>query len=93
VLGDHRVVGPAIGVVLGELAAGHRDRQLDVIRRVGGDEVDAAGFDLGQQSQGIAESHFEARRVEAALAARVGRADVGQDGATAVSLGGQVPDQ
>ena len=39
-LGDHRVVGPAVRVGLGERAAGHRHRQLQVVRRVGRDEVD-----------------------------------------------------
>ena len=39
-LGDHRVVGPPVGVLLGQRAAGHRQPQLRVVGRVGGDEVD-----------------------------------------------------
>ncbi|HEX7611254.1 MAG TPA: hypothetical protein VF371_00680, partial [Candidatus Limnocylindrales bacterium] len=48
VLGDHGVVGSAVGVLLGEFPTGHRDRQLDVVGRVGGHEIDTVRFHLGQ---------------------------------------------
>ena len=47
-------LGAPVRVPLGQWTAGHRERQLDVVRRVGSDEVDAVGLQVGQQREGIA---------------------------------------
>jgi hypothetical protein len=73
---DHRVVGPPIGEALGQLAAGHGQPQLRVVRRVGGDEVDFAVGQPTDQLQRVANLQPEIRRIEPARATRVGRAQV-----------------
>lgn len=90
--GDHRVVGPPIGVRLGQRPARHRERQLDVVRRVGGDEVDRPGLERWQDRKRIADPELDARRVERARTARVRRSEVREQGALAVALGEQVAD-
>ena len=88
-VGHHGVVGAAVRVLHGKTAPGHGDRQLDVVGRVGGDEVHARGLHRGQELEGVAEPHLQPRRVEAALASRIGRAQVGHAGTSPVAL----PDQ
>ena len=75
---------------LRQRTAGHRERQLDVVRRVGGDEVDAVGLQVGQQREGIAAAHSDPARVERALAARIGSAEIGEQRAGAVPLAEEV---
>ncbi len=38
-IAHHRVIGATVGVCLGQDPAGHRERQLDVVRRIGRNEV------------------------------------------------------
>ena len=92
VVGDHRVVGPAVGVGLGELPAGHRDRQLDVVGRVGGDEVDAIGRQIREDHLGVADPQLQPGRVERPRPARIIRAQVRQLGAESVTLGEGIAD-
>jgi hypothetical protein len=80
-------------MLLGELAAGHGDRQLDVVGRVGGDEVDAFRLDLRQERQRVAEAHLQARRIEMPLSAGIGRTDVREQRTQTVSLRRQDPEQ
>ena len=56
VVADHRVVGPAVGMGDGEGPAGHRQRQLDVVRRIGRHEVDRHVGQTGQEGHGVAAS-------------------------------------
>ena len=63
---------------LGEHAAGHRHRQLEVVGRIGGDEIDRAIGDRRQERERVADAHLDARRIERPRAAGVGRAQVGQ---------------
>src|SRR4051812_17244483 len=75
---------------LRQRTAGHRHRQLDVIRRIGRDEVDRTCFDRGQDGGRVADDQADARRIETALAAGIGGAEVSQDGPRAVALSDQV---
>ena len=75
---------------LGERAAGHRHRQLQVVRRVGRDEVDRARLERRQDRERVADPQLEPGRVERPRSARVGRAEVGEVGPEAVALGRQV---
>ncbi len=87
VVADHRVVGPAIGMRLGERTTGHRERQLDVVGRVGRDEVDRALGQGRQDRQRVAEAKLQARWIEPARTSRVGRAEVRDQRPGAVTLG------
>jgi len=80
-------------MLFGELATGHRDRQLDVVGRIGGDEVDAFRLDLREERQRVAETHLQPRRIEMPLSARVGRTDVRELRTQTVSLRRQDPEQ
>ena len=93
VLGDHRVVGPPVRVRLGQRSAGHRERQLDVVGRVGGDEVDRA---VGQRRAGRARASptriSQPDGSNERTPGRVDRPEVGEERARAVALGEQVAD-
>ena len=77
---------------LRERAAGHRQRQLDVVRRVGRDEVDRAVRDAGQERERIADAQLQAGRIEPPRPARVRGAEVGQLRAGPIALRGEVAD-
>ncbi len=89
---DHRVVGPPVGVGLGQHAARHGARQLDVVRRIGRDEVDGAVGQCRQDGQGVTQAEVQARRVERTRPAGVGRAQVRDPRPRAVVLGEQPGD-
>ena len=89
---DHRVVGPPVGMGLGQLAAGHRQRELDVVGRIGRDQVDRGVRQGRQDLERVAGPHLQARRIEGPRRARVGRPEVGDRRTTAVMLGGETGD-
>ena len=63
----------------GEPAAGHRQRQLDGVRRIRGHEVDACPGQVRQQPQRVAHAHLASRRVERADAGGIRRPKVGKE--------------
>ena len=75
---------------LGEGAAGHRHRELEVVRRVGRDEVDRAGLQRRQERERIADPQLQPGRVERPRSTRIGRGEVDQVRSEAVALGRQV---
>ena len=92
-VGDHRVVGPAVGVRLGQRAAGHRHRQLEVVRRIGGDEVDRVGRQRRQDRQRVADAQLQPG-LDRSRAARPDRPcpRSASSGPESVAFAEQVPD-
>ncbi len=72
--------------------ARHGHRQLEVVRRVGRDEVDRAVRDRRQEGEGIADPHLHAGGIERPRPARIGRAQVRELRTGAVALVCQVAD-
>ncbi len=89
VVGAHRVVGPPVRVRLGEPASGHREGELDRVRRVGRHEVDRGVGHAREERERVADAHLAARRVEAPQSAGVGGAEVGEVGPRPVVLGAE----
>ena len=76
----------------GELAAGHRQRQLDVVWRVGRHEVDRGLGEGRQDVERVTDPHLDAGRFEGPGRARIGRPEI-RDGRTVpVALGGKPGD-
>lgn len=92
VVGHHRIVGSPVRMRLGQRSAGHRDRQLDVIRRIRRDEVHRGCGQGREDREGITHPELTAERIERPRAARVGRAQVGEERPEAVVLGERLPD-
>ena len=72
-------------MLFGQAAAGHRQRQLDVVGRVRRDEVDRTLRNRGQHRQRVAPAQLESGRIEGPGATRIGRADVGEERSAAVA--------
>ena len=64
IVSDHRVVRSPIRVRGGERSAGHRHRQLDVVRRIRGHEVYRRILDLREKRQGVTDAQLTSGRVE-----------------------------
>ncbi len=74
---------------LGEAAAGHRHRQLDVVRRIGRHEVHGRVREGAQELARVADAKLGTARVERPTTARIGGAQVDELGTAAVPLGAQ----